>query len=103
MVPDRIATHILSFENEQPEFYTGNYAEYEVYRQSSFRDTAATKLQSIKRLRVNFLSKKPALELVFLFSEIINTNRGLCDKAKLQDDLVLVRFNVILLHVLYLL
>ena len=23
----RIATHILSFENEQPEFYEGNYAE----------------------------------------------------------------------------
>lgn len=29
---DRIATHILSFENEQPEFFDGNYTEYEKWR-----------------------------------------------------------------------
>ncbi len=40
---DRIATHILSFENEQPEFYTGNYAEYEAYRQSRLGEDAVQK------------------------------------------------------------
>lgn len=47
---DRIATHILSFENEQPEFYTGNYAEYEAYRQSRLGDAAATKRTKYKKI-----------------------------------------------------
>ena len=47
---DRIATHILSFENEQPEFYTGNYAEYEAYRQSRLGDAAASKRSKYKKI-----------------------------------------------------
>jgi ATPase subunit of ABC transporter with duplicated ATPase domains len=47
---DRIATHILSFENEQPEFYEGNYAEYEAYRQSRLGDVAATKRAKYKKI-----------------------------------------------------
>ncbi|NAR18529.1 energy-dependent translational throttle protein EttA [Acinetobacter haemolyticus] len=47
---DRIATHILSFENEQPEFYTGNYAEYEAYRQSRLGDAATTKRSKYKKI-----------------------------------------------------
>jgi ATPase subunit of ABC transporter with duplicated ATPase domains len=47
---DRIATHILSFENEQPEFYTGNYAEYEAYRQSRLGEDAAQKRTKYKKI-----------------------------------------------------
>ncbi|WP_343598094.1 energy-dependent translational throttle protein EttA [Acinetobacter sp.] len=47
---DRIATHILSFENEQPEFYTGNYAEYEAYRQSRLGEDAAKKRTKYKKI-----------------------------------------------------
>ena len=47
---DRIATHILSFENEQPEFYTGNYAEYEAYRQSRLGEDAVQKRTKYKKI-----------------------------------------------------
>ncbi len=47
---DRIATHILSFENEQPEFYTGNYAEYEAYRQSRLGEDASQKRTKYKKI-----------------------------------------------------
>ena len=47
---DRIATHILSFENEQPEFYTGNYAEYEAYRQSRLGEDATQKRSKYKKI-----------------------------------------------------
>lgn len=47
---DRIATHILSFENEQPEFYTGNYAEYEAYRQSRLGDDAVQKRSKYRKI-----------------------------------------------------
>ncbi|OTG67584.1 energy-dependent translational throttle protein EttA [Acinetobacter silvestris] len=47
---DRIATHILSFENEQPEFYAGNYAEYEAYRQSRLGDAGVQKRSKYKKI-----------------------------------------------------
>ena len=47
---DRIATHILSFENEQPEFYEGNYAEYEAYRQSRLGDDVVQKRTKYKKI-----------------------------------------------------
>ncbi len=37
---DRIATHILSFENDEPEFFDGNYTEYEAYRKKKLGDEA---------------------------------------------------------------
>ncbi len=45
---DRIATHILSFENEQPEFYEGNYAEYEAYRLARLGDCCGSKAYQIQ-------------------------------------------------------
>ena len=47
---DRIATHILSFENDKPEFYEGNYAEYEAYRQSRLGDESSTKRQKYRKI-----------------------------------------------------
>lgn len=47
---DRIATHILSFENEQPEFYTGNYAEYEAYRRSKLGDDVDAKRKKYRKI-----------------------------------------------------
>ena len=47
---DRIATHILSFENEQPEFYEGNYAEYEAYRLARLGDAAVQKRTKYKKI-----------------------------------------------------
>ncbi|MHA3055556.1 energy-dependent translational throttle protein EttA [Acinetobacter sp. ANC 4633] len=47
---DRIATHILSFENEQPEFYEGNYAEYEAYRLARLGDDAVQKRTKYKKI-----------------------------------------------------
>ncbi|KAK0362308.1 hypothetical protein LTR94_019985 [Friedmanniomyces endolithicus] len=47
---DRIATHILSFENEQPEFYEGNYAEYEAYRLACLGDAAVQKRTKYKKI-----------------------------------------------------
>ncbi|WLF84436.1 energy-dependent translational throttle protein EttA [Moraxella sp. ZY210820] len=47
---DRICTHILSFENEQPEFYDGNYTEYEKWRKEKFGDDARPKRQKYKKI-----------------------------------------------------
>ncbi|OTG84954.1 energy-dependent translational throttle protein EttA [Acinetobacter sp. ANC 4648] len=47
---DRIATHILSFENDKPEFYTGNYAEYEAYRQSRLSEDSSAKRAKYKKI-----------------------------------------------------
>ena len=47
---DRIATHILSFENEQPEFFTGNYAEYEAYRLARLGEDAVQKRTKYKKI-----------------------------------------------------
>ena len=43
-----VSRHILSFENEQPEFYTGNYAEYEAYRQSRLGEDAVQNVLNTK-------------------------------------------------------
>lgn len=37
---DRIATHILAFEDEGPEFFDGNYTEYEAFRKKKLGDDA---------------------------------------------------------------
>ena len=47
---DRIATHILSFENEQPEFYTGNYAEYEAFRRAKLGDEIDNKRKKYRKI-----------------------------------------------------
>lgn len=47
---DRICTHILSFENEQPEFYDGNYTEYEKWRKEKFGDDARPTRQKYKKI-----------------------------------------------------
>ena len=47
---DRIATHILSFENETPEFFTGNYTEFEEYRRKRDGDDLATRRQKYRKI-----------------------------------------------------
>ena len=47
---DRIATHILSFENEQPEFFDGNYTEYEAYRKKQLGDEARPTRTKYKKI-----------------------------------------------------
>ena len=47
---DRIATHILSFEGETPEFFTGNYAEFEEYRRKRDGDDLVTKRQKYRKI-----------------------------------------------------
>ncbi|EPX1189456.1 energy-dependent translational throttle protein EttA [Acinetobacter baumannii] len=47
---DRIATHILSFEDEQPEFYTGNYTEFEAYRRAKLGDDAQPHRKKYKKI-----------------------------------------------------
>ncbi len=47
---DRIATHILSFEGETPEFFTGNYAEFEEYRRKRDGDDLITKRQKYRKI-----------------------------------------------------
>ncbi|OTG88113.1 energy-dependent translational throttle protein EttA [Acinetobacter sp. ANC 4558] len=47
---DRIATHILSFETETPEFFTGNYAEFEEYRRKRDGDDLAAKRQKYRKI-----------------------------------------------------
>jgi energy-dependent translational throttle protein EttA len=47
---DRIATHILSFEGETPEFFTGNYAEFEAYRRKRDGDDLVTKRQKYRKI-----------------------------------------------------
>ena len=47
---DRIATHILSFENDEPEFYDGNYTEYEAYRKKKLGDEARPTRAKYKKI-----------------------------------------------------
>ncbi|KAA5650163.1 energy-dependent translational throttle protein EttA, partial [Pseudomonas aeruginosa] len=47
---DRIATHILSFEDEQPEFYTGNYTEFVAYRRAKLGDGAQPHRKKYKKI-----------------------------------------------------
>ncbi|WP_313483572.1 ATP-binding cassette domain-containing protein, partial [Acinetobacter variabilis] len=47
---DRIATHILSFEDETPEFFTGNYTEFEEYRRKKYGDDLAAKRQKYRKI-----------------------------------------------------
>ena len=49
---DRIATHILSFEGETPEFFTGNYAEFEEYRRKRDGDDLVAKRQKYRKIGV---------------------------------------------------
>ncbi|MCU4449791.1 energy-dependent translational throttle protein EttA [Acinetobacter lwoffii] len=49
---DRIATHILSFEGETPEFLTGNYAEFEEYRRKRDGDDLVAKRQKYRKIGV---------------------------------------------------
>jgi hypothetical protein len=46
-VLQRTSCHL---KNEQPEFYTGNYAEYEAYRQSRLGDDAQPKRTKYKKI-----------------------------------------------------
>lgn len=47
---DRICTHILSFENESPEFFDGNYSEYEKWRKERLGADAAPKRMKYKKI-----------------------------------------------------
>ncbi len=47
---DRICTHILSFENETPEFFDGNYTEYEKWRKEKLGAEATPKRMKYKKI-----------------------------------------------------
>ncbi|WP_410209071.1 energy-dependent translational throttle protein EttA [Aquirhabdus sp.] len=47
---DRIATHILAFEAEGPEWYDGNYTEYEAYRKAKYGKDAGPKRTKFKKI-----------------------------------------------------
>lgn len=47
---DRICTHILSFENEAPEFFDGNYSEYEKWRKERLGVDATPKRMKYKKI-----------------------------------------------------
>ena len=47
---DRICTHILSFENETPEFFDGNYTEYEKWRKQRLGADATPKRMKYKKI-----------------------------------------------------
>ncbi|WP_298147094.1 energy-dependent translational throttle protein EttA [uncultured Acinetobacter sp.] len=47
---DRIATHILSFEGETPEFFDGNYTEFEEYRRKRDGDDLVAKRQKYRKI-----------------------------------------------------
>ncbi len=47
---DRICTHILSFENETPEFFDGNYTEYEKWRKDRLGADATPKRVKYKKI-----------------------------------------------------
>lgn len=47
---DRICTHILSFENEVPEFFDGNYSEYEKWRKERLGADAMPKRMKYKKI-----------------------------------------------------
>ncbi len=47
---DRIATHILAFEEEGPEWYDGNYTEYEAYRKAKYGKDAGPHRRKYKKI-----------------------------------------------------
>ncbi len=47
---DRIATHILAFEEEGPVWYDGNYSEYEAYRKKTLGAEAGPKRMKYKKI-----------------------------------------------------
>jgi sulfate-transporting ATPase len=47
---DRIATHILAFEDEGPQWFDGNYTEYEVYRKKQLGSDAGPKRAKYKKI-----------------------------------------------------
>ena len=47
---DRIATHILSFEGQTPEFFDGNYTEFEEYRRKRDGDDLVAKRQKYRKI-----------------------------------------------------
>lgn len=47
---DRIATHILAFEEEGPVWYDGNYTEYEAYRKKTLGADAGPKRMKYKKI-----------------------------------------------------
>lgn len=47
---DRIATHILAFEDEGPQWFDGNYSEYEVYRKKTLGNTSGPKRAKYKKI-----------------------------------------------------
>jgi sulfate-transporting ATPase len=46
---DRIATHILAFEEEGPEWFDGNYSEYETFRRNKLGNDARPKRSKFKK------------------------------------------------------
>ena len=47
---DRIATHILAFEEEGPVWFDGNYTEFEAYRKKTLGDDATPKRMKYKKI-----------------------------------------------------
>jgi sulfate-transporting ATPase len=47
---DRIATHILAFEEEGPEWFDGNYSEYETFRRNKLGNDARPKRSKFKKI-----------------------------------------------------
>lgn len=47
---DRIATHILAFEEEGPVWFDGNYSDYEAYRKKQLGDDAGPKRMKYKKI-----------------------------------------------------
>ncbi|KAF0569401.1 Energy-dependent translational throttle protein EttA [Psychrobacter nivimaris] len=47
---DRIATHILAFEDEGPVWFDGNYSEFETYRKKTMGDDATPKRMKYKKI-----------------------------------------------------
>lgn len=47
---DRIATHILAFEDEGPQWFDGNYTEYEAYRKKTLGNEARPKRAKYKKI-----------------------------------------------------
>ncbi len=47
---DRIATHILAFEDEGPQWFDGNYSEYEIYRKSRLGSNSGPKRAKYRKI-----------------------------------------------------
>lgn len=47
---DRIATHILAFEDEGPQWFDGNYSEYEAYRKKQLGSNAGPKRAKYRKI-----------------------------------------------------